>query len=150
LAEFAASYTGVDRDGRAIAEAQKNFAGDKRSFIEDDFLRKRYGTFDTVVSLDVIEHIRPEVEAQFFATVRSNLGEDGVCVIGTPNTISDKHRSPANPQNADRLAESMRKLFHNVFIFGMNDEVIHTGFVSTSHYLIALGCYLKTERGGNG
>jgi len=30
--------------------------------------------------------------------------------------------------------------FANVFIFSMNDEVVHTGFGKMSHYNIALCC----------
>ena len=33
----------------------------------------------------------------------------------------------------------MSKFFHNVFIFSMNDEVIHTGFYPMAHYLWAIG-----------
>ena len=35
------------------------------------------------------------------------------------------------------------ELFHNVFIFGVNDEVVHTGFIKMAHYLIGMGCYRK-------
>lgn len=38
--------------------------------------------------------------------------------------------------------------FHNVFMFSMNDEVVHTGYGKMSHYNIALCCGSKT--GGNG
>ena len=30
--------------------------------------------------------------------------------------------------------------FHNVFIFSMNDEVVHTGFAPMPHYYFALCC----------
>lgn len=154
LAEYATSYTGIDMDAPAIAAAQQNFAGDLRCFVKDDFLGKSYGSFETIISLDVIEHIHAEFEGQFFDTVRANLGDDGICIVGTPNVTSDQYASQAsklghvNLYSHDRLAESMGKLFHNVFIFGMNDEVVHTGFAPMSHYLIAVGCYLKSKRGG--
>ena len=32
----------------------------------------------------------------------------------------------------------MKKHFDNVFIFSMNDEVVHTGFYKMSNYLIAV------------
>ena len=31
--------------------------------------------------------------------------------------------------------------FRNVFIFSMNDEVVHTGFYPMAHYLFALCCH---------
>jgi hypothetical protein len=33
---------------------------------------------------------------------------------------------------------------HNVFIFSMNDEVVHTGFHPLAHYLRALCCQRKS------
>ena len=152
LAQFTASYTGVDMDGPAITAAQKNFSGAKCRFLEDDFLEKKYGVFDSIISMDVIEHIHAKFEAQFIDTVRKNLGNDGICIVGTPNIASEQYASPTsrlghvNLYNADRLAKSMRTLFHNVFIFSMNDEMVHTGFAPMAHYLIAVGCYLKTKR----
>jgi len=154
LMEFARGYTGVDMDGSAIASARKNFTGNHYHFIEGDFLKKKYGRFDAVISMDVIEHIQPQFETQFLETVSKNLGPDGLCVIGTPNIASEQHASPTsklghvNLYSADRLAKSMRTLFHNVFIFSMNDEVVHTGFAPMAHFLIAIGCYLKSSRGG--
>jgi len=130
-----------------LLEAQRNFGGDKRFFIEDEFAGKRYGAFDAVVSFDLIERISPELEGQFFATVRANLGDDGVCVIGAPNSVSAEHHSPANPQNAERLAESMRRLFHNVFIFGMNDEVVHTGFCPGCSLFVSTRLLSQTDGG---
>jgi len=31
------------------------------------------------------------------------------------------------------------KFFRNIFIFSMNDEVVHTGFHPMAHYLFAIG-----------
>ena len=36
------------------------------------------------------------------------------------------------------LKRLMQRHFHDVFIFSMNDEVIHTGFHALAHYLFAL------------
>ncbi|MCA6302689.1 MAG: hypothetical protein IM629_12150, partial [Phenylobacterium sp.] len=33
----------------------------------------------------------------------------------------------------------MLKFFSNVFLFSMNDEVVHTGFAPMAHYLFAIG-----------
>jgi hypothetical protein len=37
----------------------------------------------------------------------------------------------------------LSQFFHNVFIFSMNDEVVHTGFHPMAHYIIGLGCTRK-------
>jgi 2-polyprenyl-3-methyl-5-hydroxy-6-metoxy-1,4-benzoquinol methylase len=151
LTEFAGKYTGVDMDAPAILAAKANFPGTKYRFLKDDFLGKKYGIFDTVISMDVIEHIHKKFEPQFFSTVRKNLGNDGICIIGTPNIASERHASPTsrlghvNLYSADRLARSMGTIFHNIFIFSMNDEMVHTGFAPMAHFLIGVGCYLKTK-----
>lgn len=152
LTENAVSYVGVDVDSSAIESASTNWGADNCAFVCDDFLGKSYGSFDAIVSLDVIEHIHAEFEDLFFDTVYQNLAEDGVCVIGTPNITSVPYASAAsqrghvNMYDADRLAAALGKVFHNVFRFGMNDELAHTGFDPMSHYLIHVGCY-KRERG---
>jgi len=34
----------------------------------------------------------------------------------------------------------LKNYFNNVFLFSMNDEVVHTGFNKMAHYLIAICC----------
>ena len=154
LSEFSAGYTGVDADTSALETARRNWGFGPCRFIESEFLGKRFGEFDSVVSLDVIENIHPPHEALFFETIERNLGGDGVCMIGTLNVSASVHHSEAgNPgkvnwYDADRLKEAMNRIFHNVFIFGMNDEVLHTGFSPMAHYLFALGCYKKVPTRG--
>jgi hypothetical protein len=41
---------------------------------------------------------------------------------------------------AERLTELMRRHFVHVFPFGVNDEIVHTGFYPMCHYLMALAC----------
>lgn len=37
------------------------------------------------------------------------------------------------------LRALMAKYFENVFMFSMNDEVVHTGFGAMGHYIFAVG-----------
>jgi hypothetical protein len=37
----------------------------------------------------------------------------------------------------------MAEYFHHVFIFPMNDEVVHTGFYRMANYLFAVCCSQK-------
>ena len=41
------------------------------------------------------------------------------------------------------LKKTMQVHFHNVFMFLMNDEVVHTGYHPMAHYIIALGAHKK-------
>jgi 2-polyprenyl-3-methyl-5-hydroxy-6-metoxy-1,4-benzoquinol methylase len=147
LAEGEHKVTAVDFDPDAITYAKEALSSSGIEFRVGDVLdSKPIGEFDTVVSLDVIEHIRQDREKDYFRTIVSNLRPDGFAVIGTPNAAAAAYASEAskaghvNLFTAERLAETAGEWFKNVFIFGMNDEVLHTGFYAMSHYLFVLGC----------
>jgi 2-polyprenyl-3-methyl-5-hydroxy-6-metoxy-1,4-benzoquinol methylase len=151
LAEFAHSYTGIDLDEEAVAVARRNLPGAKYTFVNGNFLGRRLGTFDTVVSIDVVEHIDPTVEHQFFRTCYDNLDRDGTCIIGTPNLTASAYASPVSQEghvnlfDGTRLTATLQEYFHNVFLFGLNDEVVHTGFTPMAHFLMAVGVYKRAE-----
>jgi 2-polyprenyl-3-methyl-5-hydroxy-6-metoxy-1,4-benzoquinol methylase len=100
--------------------------------------------FDAAYSLDVIEHIEPELENVFIRNIARSLKDNAPLIIGTPNVTASAYASEAsraahiNLKNHNTLRDLLEKYFHNVFIFAMNDEVIHTGFYPMAHYLVAL------------
>lgn len=112
--------------------------------------------FDAAISLDVIEHIPTVLEGRFLANVAASLGQDAVFIIGTPNITANAYASEGsrlghiNLKSGDTLRRLMSKYFHNVFLFSMNDEVVHTGFSPMAHYLLAMGVGLRDEEGKNG
>jgi hypothetical protein len=61
-----------------------------------------------------------------------------------PSLESQKYASPiskaghVNCQTLPQLKATMEKYFHHVFMFSMNDEVVHTGYHKMAHYLMAL------------
>ncbi|MBI4720332.1 MAG: class I SAM-dependent methyltransferase [Chitinivibrionia bacterium] len=150
LAERATRYVGVDYDREAIQAAAANWSSPLVSFREADILDSfQIGIFDMVVSFDVIEHIRQEYEARFFQTILAHLKPDGVALVGTPNVTAQPYASAMsvkghiNNFTQERLHHAMASRFEVVFMFGGNDEVIHTGFAPMSHFLIAMGCGKK-------
>ena len=149
LHEFCQSYYGIDLDENAITFAKKNWLGENVRFLCADFLGKKIGLFDVVLSLDVIEHIDTSLENDFLTTIVKNLSSSGLCFIGTPNKYSEQYASKAskighiNLFDHDRLKMLLERYFHNVFLFSMNDELIHTGFEQMSHYIMALACNKK-------
>jgi len=102
------------------------------------------GKFDGLVSMDVIEHIAPKEEQAFLEVCRDSLSERGVALIGTPNDFASQYASKhsqvghINMFTPDRLQETLERYFSRVFLFSMNDEMVHTGFDKMAHYLMAL------------
>jgi 2-polyprenyl-3-methyl-5-hydroxy-6-metoxy-1,4-benzoquinol methylase len=154
LAESASAYTGVDLDAAAILTAKRNFSPPHHdegvlTFIYDDFMGKTFGTFQTLVSLDVVEHIYPEHERCYFETVMQNLAEGGIAIIGTPNITAAPYASEAsqlghvNLFSQKRLKETLEHYFHTVFAFGINDEMVHTGYAPMAHYLVCVACHRR-------
>ncbi|MCP4154320.1 MAG: class I SAM-dependent methyltransferase [bacterium] len=149
LTEFNREVVGVDFDREVVEWAQENSETKNVSFICDNFLDKEYGAFDAVVSFDVIEHIYKSNEKKFMQTLCRNQAKDGIAIIGTPNITSQKYSSKVvndahvNLYSAERLKKTMEEYYNNVFMFGANDEVIHTGFPAMTQYLIAVGCFKK-------
>lgn len=72
------------------------------------------------------------------------LEPQGAAVIGMPSLESQDYASPISKQghvNCKTMPDfkaTMERHFHNVFMFSMNDEVVHTGYHKMAHYLIAL------------
>lgn len=100
--------------------------------------------YDAAYSLDVFEHIDPELEHVYLQNLRSSLTENGVAIIGIPSLESQKYASPesieghVNCKSGLDFKKVCEKHFKHVFLFSMNDEVVHTGFYPMAHYLLAL------------
>lgn len=102
---------------------------------------------DAIFNIDFLEHIEPALENQLMENIVQALPENGVFITGTPNISSEKYASESsriqhiNLKGMESLKALMEKHFHNVFMFGMNDEVLHTGFGPMCHYIwsIAIG-----------
>lgn len=102
------------------------------------------GPFDAAYALDVLEHIAKQNEVAFVSNIAKSLAPPGVLIIGTPSLQSQTYASPGskeghvNCKDAPELKALLLHFFHNVFIFSMNDEVVHTGFYPMANYLFAL------------
>jgi 2-polyprenyl-3-methyl-5-hydroxy-6-metoxy-1,4-benzoquinol methylase len=104
------------------------------------------GEFDAVYAIDVLEHIERGKEDTFLRNMIAPLKAGGVCIIGSPSIHSQAYASPTskaghvNCKTAPELKATMQRFFSNVFLFSMNDEVVHTGFSPMAQYLWALCC----------
>lgn len=104
-----------------------------------------FGKFDAIYALDVIEHVPQPSEDSFMGNIVRSLRPKGVCIIGCPSLESQpfasrkSRESHVNCKTGPGLRELMRKHFPRVFLFGMNDEVVHTGFEPMCHYRLGVG-----------
>jgi len=104
---------------------------------------------DGAFLIDVIEHLDPRAERFFLNNIVRCLKASGVLIIGTPNVFASKYSTPRsrvqhiNLKSMKTLRQVVERYFENVFMFGMNDEVLHTGYAPMSHYLWAVGAGLR-------
>jgi len=102
------------------------------------------GPFDAAYTLDVIEHVSARHEERFVRHIVRSLTPEGVLIVGTPSVQSQTHASPpskaghVNCKDLPGLKKLLSRHFRDVFVFSMNDEVVHTGFSPMAHYLMAL------------
>lgn len=115
-------------------------------FVEHDILTGPIppAGYEALYSLDVFEHIVPESEDAFVGNIARSLTRAGVAIIGSPSLQSQAYASPpskaghVNCKDGKEYKAVMERHFDNVFLFSMNDEVVHTGFYPMAHYLLAL------------
>jgi len=102
------------------------------------------GQFDAAFSLDVVEHIPEKQEDLYVRNIASSLTSSGAFICSSPSIESQPYASPPskeghiNCKSGKALQSLLKKYFYNVFLFGMNDEVLHTGFAPMCHYLFVL------------
>ena len=110
--------------------------------------------FDAVYSLDMIEHLDPKDEPEVMANICRCLKPNGVLITGTPNLNAAQYASEAknrdhiNLHTHQSLKTLMEKHFINTFMFGMNDEVLHTGFPAMAHYIFAISAGVRQPSEG--
>lgn len=148
VAQAVGTLTAVDFDPEFIQSA-KEVASDQykiRFGLHDMLQGPVSGGFDAIYSMDVLEHIAVSQEDLFLKNMLLPLKDDGVCIVGMPSLESQVYASKfskmghVNCKDQPSFKALMGKYFRNVFIFSMNDEIVHTGYGKMSHYNIALCC----------
>ena len=106
-------------------------------------------SFDGIFSLDVLEHVQQSDEDAFLKNTCLSLKSHGALIIGMPSLESQTYASEGskighvNCKTGTDLRDLMKNYFHSVFMFSMNDEVVHTGFFPMAHYLFTVCCDKK-------
>lgn len=155
VAQAVGALTGIDIEPDFISSAQET-TDDRFPImfkVHDIMVGPLPGSFDSMYSIDVLEHIPAEKEDQFLSNMIASLDPDGVCIIGMPSLESQSYASEfsrmghVNCKPQKELKIVMQRYFRNVFAFSMNDEVVHTGFASMSHYNFAVCCSKIRDQG---
>lgn len=111
--------------------------------VEHDILKEPlHRTFDAIYSLDVLEHIFDE--DAYMRNICDSLRPYGIFVIGLPSLESQLYACDLskadhiNCKTEQGLRDLLKKYFRSVFLFGMNDETLHTGYGAMCHYRLAI------------
>ena len=142
---------GVDSSYAAIGSAKK-LQGSRHHPVVDgykeidfngwDLLEGPLSGFDGVYCLDVLEHVLPDRSDEF---LKNLAGCAPVAIVGMPSLESQAYASEisklehVNTMTKGGLRAAMQRHFAQVFMLGMNDEVLHTGKDEMTSYLFAIG-----------
>ncbi len=140
------SLTVIDFDPIFVADIQDRADPQwpMQSAVHDMLAGPYPASFDAIYSLDVLEHIEQANEVQFVENILKSLNPSGVLIVGMPSLESQAYASPqskighVNCKSGKDLQALFACYFHNVFLFSMNDEVVHTGFTPMAHYVIVV------------
>jgi 2-polyprenyl-3-methyl-5-hydroxy-6-metoxy-1,4-benzoquinol methylase len=152
VAQHVKQVLAIEPDGRHIESNKKRLGKVKnidfrQGAIQDLKLPK--ASFDGAYSIDVIEHLDTHLNDAFVKSQAEILKKDGVCIIGTPNVTANDYASERsrvqhiNLHSQKSLNALMSKYFKRVFMFGMNDVVLTTGYAPMCHYIFGMGVGVK-------
>ena len=124
LAKLAKQITGIDKDKVSITDSQKNYQATNILFIQtsiEEFNPTQ--KFDTVLALQVIEHLRDF--KSFIKKAAHLLKKDGIIIISTPNGLTQSYNE--NPYHfheftPNELRDLLSKHFKTVFIHGVKGD----------------------------
>ncbi len=127
LASTAASVVGVDANPEVHEHARLRYMGPNLRF-ERDLLERHGepGSYDTVVFLQTIEHVREP--AKVLEHVRELLGPGGTAYISTPNVLTLAPKGAPRSDNPwhlreyrhEEFLELCRSAFGNVTLLGLH------------------------------
>ncbi len=146
------SVTAVDFDPLFIADAKErmNPHWPFETFVHDMLGGPVPGRYDACYALDVLEHIEPAQEDLFLRNALAALDPTGVAIFGMPSLESQAYASPqskaghVNCKTGEALKETLERHFHTVFVFSMNDEVVHTGYFRMANYVLGVCSHLRS------
>lgn len=120
LMPLAASYTALDKIGEVVERLQKMYpAGKFKQAVFPPFSDLDENSFDTVVSFQVIEHLRND--ELFLKEIHRVLKPGGLALLTTPNIKLTLSRNPwhIREYTAEQLESLAKKIFPHVELRGI-------------------------------
>lgn len=133
-----AAYTGLDNSPDALAYAMREYAGKRRTFVCGDVYQLPFedATFDSVVSLETIEHLeQPERAMAEFARV---LKPDGVLLGSVPQKEYEELCTAAYGPNEFHKSQFDRATLEQLIKCGFTAYSIWTCWLSITSVLAPL------------
>lgn len=152
VAQTVGKLTISDNDSTFIKNIKENKKTRNIKIILHDMIKSPTSKkFEGIYLLDVFEHIEKTKENIFLNNLKKSLTKSGILIIGVPSLEFQKYVKKPDPthvncKTADQLKSSLLKHFENIFMFSMNDEVVHTGYKKMSNYFIAVCTNKKTNK----
>ncbi|SET65916.1 Methyltransferase domain-containing protein [Natronincola peptidivorans] len=136
---------GIDISSEAIDYAQKHYSFIETTYCVDDALNpnlyKKYGTFDTIVSFETIEHF--EGDELFIRNLYNLLKPNGTLIISTPFGRG-KDQSCASPFHVYQYKEEefmdILKPFNDLVMYHQIDTRIEIPKPDQKYYLMVAVC----------
>lgn len=122
--------------------------------LDSEYEMSALGLFDAIYCLDVLEHVPVTEESAFLKSVSALLESQGTFIAGIPSiesqafTSSENAMGHVNCKSTADYTKLLKLFFNTVLVFGMNDEVLHTGFVKMRSYniFVCTGAKSHNER----
>ncbi|MCE7993497.1 MAG: class I SAM-dependent methyltransferase [Roseivirga sp.] len=126
LSPLSDSYLALDKIDEVIQSLKAQYPTvDFKQAVFPPFSELADDSFDTIVSFQVIEHVKPD--AEFLKEIKRVLRPGGTAVLTTPNIKKTLTRNPwhIREYTATELADLAKRFFDNVEMKGVsgNDKV---------------------------
>lgn len=137
---------GVDIDQESINYAKRKYKYPWNKFLvgdgcDDEFI-KALGTFDTIISMETIEHIKDDYK--FVENLRRLLRPGGLAVISTPfgrgRNVECSNEYHYRQYKEEEFKELLSKNFSKVTILHQRDEEIELPKEDKKYYLMVALC----------
>lgn len=146
ISQHCAHVTALELKSTEVEEGRSMNRRPNVEFVNRDLYEFRPDApFDVVLALDVIEHFTEEDGRRLLAEMIRHVKPTGMLIIGSPSVHSWPHQSPASQAShikcydQDELQALVDEVCGRTLVFGMNDEMIHTGHPKLTWYYFILG-----------